>query len=204
VTIKGLVTRTSDVKPRIAVCTYTCDTCGCELFQDVLGSSYMPILKCPSQRCIDNKTPGKINFQARGSRFIKYQELRIQELPDQVPTGHIPRSMTIHCSGETTRQCGPGDIVTIHGVFLTVKYTGYRAITAGLQADTYLDAHHVEKQKLNFDALALRTDNHRMVMEIAHDLDPYGRLASSIAPEIFGHEDVKKALLLQLVGGVTR
>jgi DNA replication licensing factor MCM7 len=97
VTVRGLVTRTSDVKPRIAVCTYTCDVCGCELFQDVLGSSYMPLLKCPSQRCRDNKTPGKINFQARGSRFIKYQELRLQELPDQVPTGHIPRSMTVHC-----------------------------------------------------------------------------------------------------------
>ena len=32
----------------------------------------------------------------------------------------------------------------------------------------------------------------------------YDKLASSIAPEIFGHEDVKKALLLQLVSGVTR
>ena len=34
--------------------------------------------------------------------------------------------------------------------------------------------------------------------------DVYNRLASSLAPEIFGHEDVKKALLLCMVGGVTR
>ncbi len=34
--------------------------------------------------------------------------------------------------------------------------------------------------------------------------DVYDRLAASIAPEIFGHEDVKKALLLCMVGGVTR
>lgn len=39
---------------------------------------------------------------------------------------------------------------------------------------------------------------------MANDRDPYSRLAMSIAPEIFGHEDVKKALLLQLVGGSTR
>jgi len=46
---------------------------------------------------------------------------------------------------------------------------------------------------------------HRLqVRDIARDVDPYGRLAASIAPEIYGHDDVKKALLLQLVGGATR
>lgn len=40
--------------------------------------------------------------------------------------------------------------------------------------------------------------------DISKDPDPYSRLAQAIAPEIYGHEDVKKALLLQLVGGVTK
>merc|ERR1712232_68834 len=40
--------------------------------------------------------------------------------------------------------------------------------------------------------------------EAAEDPDIYSKLARSIAPEIFGNEDVKKALLLQLVGGSTR
>ena len=34
--------------------------------------------------------------------------------------------------------------------------------------------------------------------------DFYDKLASSIAPEIYGHEDVKKALLLLLVGAVDK
>ena len=38
----------------------------------------------------------------------------------------------------------------------------------------------------------------------AEDPNIYSKLSRSIAPEIFGHDDVKKAMLLQLVGGVTR
>ena len=101
----------------------------------------MPLQTCPSQTCKDNRSSGQLVMRTRGSRFIKYQELRIQELPDQVPVGHIPRSVTVHCrygmycvvlslccSGERTRQCGPGDIVTIDGVFLTVTHTYHTSI----------------------------------------------------------------------------
>lgn len=63
----------------------------------VVGSNFMPEQKCTSQHCIDNNSSGKLNMQTRGSKFVKYQEIRLQELPDQVPVGHIPRSVTVHC-----------------------------------------------------------------------------------------------------------
>lgn len=97
VKVKGMVTRASDVKPQISVVTYNCEICGSELFQEILSPQYIPLDKCSSQRCTDNKTNGRLSMSTRGSRFVKYQELKLQELPDQVPVGHIPRSLTIHC-----------------------------------------------------------------------------------------------------------
>lgn len=65
-----------------------------------------------------------------------------------------------------------------------------------------LQAHTVTKKK-KAEATILDTNMEASINAIA-DADPYALLASSIAPEIFGMEDVKKALLLQLVGGVTQ
>ena len=116
-----MVTRATDVKPRVSVCTYACDVCGADIYQEVTGASFTPVFECISQRCVDNKRTGRITQQNRGTRFVKYQELRMQELPDQVPVGHIPRTITIHCIGELTRTCGPGDTVTVSGIFLTQR-----------------------------------------------------------------------------------
>ena len=204
VKITGMVTRSSDVKPQVAVVTYTCEICGSGIFQEVSGSQYMPLTKCSSERCKDNKSYGQLEMQSRGSKFLKYQELKVQELPNQVPVGHIPRCLVVHCHGETTRSCGPGDIVTISGIFLAVRVDGFKAMRSGLQADTYIEASKVEKVKQSYSALDAIDASRKVIDAMAGEEDRYGRLASSIAPEIFGHDDVKKALLLQLVGGATK
>ena len=209
--VKGMVVRTTDVKPHIMLCTYTCEVCGSEIFQHISTSQFMPYIKCPSQRCIDNKTSGRLVMANRGSVFSKYQELRVQELPDQVPVGHIPRSISIHCWGEQTRQCVPGDIVTISGIFLSTRVFGFKGMRNGLQTDTYVKACKIEKHKSGSHLLdesaegVTDRDTLRMIQELAAEGEStYSHLAASIAPEIFGHEDVKKALLLQLVGADTK
>ena len=58
----------------------------------------------------------------------------------QVPVGHIPRSMTVYIRGDLTRRLLPGNVVTLSGVFLPIRYTGYRALTAGLTTDTCVRA----------------------------------------------------------------
>jgi DNA replication licensing factor MCM7 len=52
--------------------------------------------------------------------------------------------------------------------------------------------------------MTLSSEMEKMIDEAADEPDVFEKLARSIAPEIFGLTDVKKALLLQLVGGITR
>jgi len=203
VTVRGIVTRVTDVKPQATTITYTCDQCGCEAYQEVKSRNFMPQTECSSRECQIATTKGRLLMQTRGSKFEKFQELRLQEVPEEVPVGHTPRQVPVIVRGETTRKCGPGDVITLSGIFLPVPVSGYRGMKMGLTAETYLDAQIITKDKLRSDEDGASTAIRDQVLA-TDKTDMYEKLAKSIAPEIFGHEDVKKALMLLLVGGVTK
>ncbi|KAF1731419.1 DNA replication licensing factor mcm7 [Beauveria bassiana] len=202
ITVRAIVTRVSDVKPIVQVSAYTCDRCGCEIFQPVTDRQYGPLMMCPSADCKNNQSKGQLNPSTRASKFLPFQEVKVQEMAEQVPIGQIPRSLTVHCYGSLVRRVNPGDVVDISGIFLPTPYTGFKAMKAGLLTDTYLEAHHIRQHKKAYSemivdpSLVRRIDKYRQTGQV------YELLAKSIAPEIYGHLDVKKALLLLLIGGV--
>lgn len=205
VCVRGIVTRCTEVKPVVQVATYTCDRCGAESYQTVTSSSFMPLLMCPSKECHTNKSGGRLYLQTRGSKFQKCQELKVQEHSDQVPVGNIPRSLTIMAKGELTRLAVPGDHVCVTGIFLPMMKTGFKRMTQGLMADTFLEAHRIVKMnKTEDEELDEEQLSDEEILSLSEEPDFYEKLAYSLAPEIYGHEDIKKALLLLLVGGVDR
>lgn len=209
VAIKGIITRVSEVRPLLQVGTYTCEQCGYEIYQEITGTAYMPLPECPSDSCRSNQVRGQLVLQTRGSKFCKFQEARLQELTEQVPMGHIPRSMAVVLTGDLTRTVNPGDQVILAGIYMPKPYTGFKAIRAGLLTDTYLYGQHLIQLKPRHDQTGRERTTaeegiRALVGELARDTDIYPRLARSIAPEIYGHVDVKKALLLLMVGGVTK
>ncbi|AEO66142.1 30399b69-3dce-4c69-8360-66cda401e721 [Thermothielavioides terrestris] len=204
ITIRGIATRVSDVKPIVQVSAYTCDRCGCEIFQPVTDKQYGPLTVCPSKDCEENQAKGQLYPSSRASKFLPFQEVKIQELAEQVPIGQIPRTLTVLCYGSLVRQINPGDIVDVAGIFLPTPYTGFKALRAGLLTDTYLEAHHVVQHKKAYEDMEIDPLMARRIARFTQSGNQYEYLAKSIAPEIYGHLDVKKALLLLLVGGVTK
>ncbi|KZT71252.1 MCM-domain-containing protein [Daedalea quercina L-15889] len=205
ITVRGIVTRVSEVKPLLKVNAYTCDVCGSETFQEVSSKQFTPIFDCQNEsECKKNGIHGSLHMQTRACRFSPFQEVKIQEMADQVPVGHIPRSMTVHVHGSLTRTMSPGDVVHLGGIFLPIPYTGFQAVRAGLLTDTYLEAHHIHQLKKQYSEMEVTPEIQRQIIQLKDDPQLYVKLAQSIAPEIYGHLDVKKALLLLLVGGVTK
>jgi DNA replication licensing factor MCM7 len=98
----------------------------------------------------------------------------------------------------------PGDVIHLGGIFLPTPYTGFQAIRAGLLTDTYLEVHYVHQLKKQYSDMEVTPEIRLAIDDLKNDPLIYHKLAQSIAPEIYGHDDVKKALLLLLVGGVTK
>ena len=99
VTITGIVTRTGEVKPMLVVATYTCDTCAAETYQPIGSQSFMPLERCQSDECKASRANGRLHLQTRGSKFVKFQEMRIQEHSQHVPIGNLPRSINVIAKG---------------------------------------------------------------------------------------------------------
>lgn len=204
ITIRGIVTRVSDVKPLIQVNAYTCDKCGFEIFQEVSSKTFSPLLECTSEECVKNQSHGQLFMSTRACKFSAFQEIRIQELANQVPVGHIPRSLSIHINGDLVRSVNPGETVDITGIYLPAPYTGFQALRAGLLTDTYIETQFIRQHKKVYENLTLDSEVELKLDLIRSQGNLYERLAKSIAPEIYGQDDVKKALLLLLIGGVTK
>ena len=78
VVCKAIVVRASDVKPHLVMATYSCDACGYEIYQPVYSKEYTPPVNCTSSRCKENKMNGKLTFLTGSSKFVAYQQLKIQ------------------------------------------------------------------------------------------------------------------------------
>ena len=89
ITVRGIVTRVSEVKPLLLVNAYTCDVCGSETFQDISGKQFAPVFDCANENeCKKNGIRGSLHMQTRACRFSPFQEVRIQEMVSLHVTQH--------------------------------------------------------------------------------------------------------------------
>ncbi|KEG08760.1 minichromosome maintenance (MCM) complex subunit [Trypanosoma grayi] len=202
--LRGICIAATAVRPKLTMLVSVCEVCAETTFQQVIGDRLTPLMVCQSQRCKLNNTVGRLLPQYKASKFSKYQELRLQELPQDVPRGAIPRTIRVVCEGEQTRIATPGQVVRVTGTYCPDPSTGqgHEAFRASTMVKTLFRALHVELEKRSYQEAA--EDLKAQVSQVRDYPDKEAvieKLTRSVAPEIWGMEDVKKALLCLLVGG---
>ncbi|MCS7139044.1 MAG: minichromosome maintenance protein MCM, partial [Crenarchaeota archaeon] len=136
--------------------------------------------------------------------FIDYQEIRVQEKPEDLPAGVMPHSISLRLKGDLTDRVRPGDRVQITGV---VVATPDRHPLKNLQYTTFsltVEVNYIEALMQELGEVTLTPEEEKKIMEMSRDPWIYQKLVKSIAPSIYGLEEIKEAILLQMVGGVRR
>ena len=138
-------------------------------------------------------------------QFIDQQILKLQEAPDQVPVGELPRHIRISADRYLTNRVVPGSRCTIMGVFSIYqnkesKGSGNSAVairTPYLRAvGITTDVDHTAKGNAIFTE-----EEEQEFLEMSRRPDLYERFAECIAPSIYGNKDIKKAIACLLLGG---
>jgi len=129
------------------------------------------------------------------------QTVFIQDMPERTMAGTMPRTVECVLDRDLVDSCKPGDRVQMIGVYRTLAHhvTGE---SAG-HFKTVLIVNNV-KVVQNDQQQAVTGDDVKVIKKMAKKPDIFTTMALSIAPAIYGNTEVKKAILLQLLGGVEK
>jgi DNA replication licensing factor MCM5 len=139
------------------------------------------------------------------SQFIDQQVLKLQEAPDDVPVGELPRHILVSADRYLANRVVPGSRCTVMGVFSIYnsqknsKNSGAVAIrnpylrAVGIQTDI---SHNQGGATMQFTE-----EEEQEFLEMSRRPDLYEIFSSCIAPSIFGNADIKKAITCLLMGG---
>lgn len=198
VRVEGIVVRASPVKPLVAKAAFKCKSC--EHVQYVLQTGM--VMRTPTV-CEGCKRRGPFEFLQSESLFIDYQELRVQEKPEDLPPGQLPRWIDIRVYEELVDTARPGDTIIITG---TVRAIQEVLPTAGRMRvfNITLEVNNLEIYGKDPETVEISPEEERLILELAKQKDIHEKIKQSIAPSIYGYDEIKEAIMYLLFGGVTK
>ncbi|OBT76919.1 minichromosome maintenance protein 5 [Pseudogymnoascus sp. 05NY08] len=139
-------------------------------------------------------------------QFVDQQILKLQEAPDQVPVGELPRHVLITADRYLTNRVVPGSRCTITGISSTYQSKASKSATttsAVAIRTPYLRAVGIDSDvdQTAKGNSALTEEEEAELLEMSRMPDLYNVLADCIAPSIYGNRDIKKAIACLLFGG---
>ena len=117
VSVSGTVTRTSEVRPELALGTFICEACNTVVPNVEQTFRYTEPTICPNATCA-NKIAWRLDI--RRSTFVDWQRCRIQENSSEIPTGSMPRTMDVILRGEQVERTKPGEKCIFTGTLIVV------------------------------------------------------------------------------------
>lgn len=199
IAIEGQVRTATEVRPKIVRAAYECQRCGHVFYVDQSGTKFIEPYECPNEAC-DRRGPFRL--LPKRSQFVDAQKVRVQESPEDLRGGEQPQTLDVELGDDLVGRIFPGDRVIINGILRSYQRTTQSGKSTYF--DLFLDGISIEMMEQEFEEIEISPEDEKRILELSRDPDIYGKIVRSIAPSIYGYEDVKEALALQLVSGFSK
>jgi replicative DNA helicase Mcm len=206
--VSGMVVRASEVKPLAKEVTYKCLDKHISKFTLIDGMSLDNAVKCQTPKC-----PHKnLAIVPEASRFIDFQIVRLQELPEDLPPGQLPHYVSVNMKQDLVDFARPGDRIILTGI-VRIEQERISGVDKSASAlyRLRMDGNNIEflggrgvKSSRRTEREQISPDEEKIVKSLAKNTDIYSRLIDSFAPHIRGHKLFKEAILLLIVGSTQR
>ncbi|WP_313693318.1 minichromosome maintenance protein MCM [Halorarum halobium] len=197
VAVQGIVRKATDVRPKVTEAAFECQRCGTMTYIPQADSGFQEPHEC--QGC-ERQGPFRVNHDQ--SEFIDSQKLRVQESPEGLRGGETPQSIDVNLEDDVCGKVTPGDHVTVAGVLHIEQVTSGQEKTNIF--DLYMDGVSVVVEDEEFEDMDITDEDKEEIYELSKRENIYEDMVGSIAPSIYGYEQEKLAMILQLFSGVTK
>ncbi len=200
--VEGIVVRASPVNPMVTRAAFRCKRCGNVSYIDQPPTPFLRApLVCSDPAC---QRKGIFDFVQEESSFVDSQQIRIQERPEDLPPGQLPRSLNIKLVGrDIVDVARPGDHVATIGVVRAIAPTLPKVGKLRV-FNLHIDANYIDLLSKEPEAILSSPEEEKQIVELAKDPWVHRKVIRSIAPSIYGYEHIKEAIVYLLFGGVPK
>jgi len=197
--IEGLVTKATEVRPRVVEAVFECPFCG-HIFsvEQTGGRQFKEPREC--EGC-DRKVQ-HFKLLTDKCKFANTQKIRLQESPEELRGGELPQAIDVNLEDDISGEIAPGDRIIVTGILRSYQRTTQFGKTPFF--DIYLDGNSLEVMEEAFEEIQITEEDEREIMELKNQPDVYEKLIRSIAPSIYGCNEIKEAMILQLFAGIPK
>ncbi len=198
--IDGIITRMHPLRSRMIKAVFRHEKCGAEFEwpqgeDEHVGEKIEKPSICP----VCGEGGGKFILVKEKSRYIDWQKVVVQERPEDVPGGQMPRSIEVHLTEDLVDIARPGDRVTIVGIPRLEQQSDRSPLY-----EMYIEANSVRISEKVLEEVSITREDEERIRELARDPWVREKIIASIAPSIYGHWDLKEAIALLLFSGVPK
>ena len=198
--IEGIVRQASDVRPQVISAKFECPACGNIITIPQIEQKFKEPSQCSCGR--------RGRFRLTDKTLVDVQRLILEESAESMEGGEHQKRLALFLREDLVepkmeKRTTPGSKIKAYGIIREVPIPSKQGGQL-TRYDLVVEVNYVDLLEELYEDIAISKEDEIKIQQLAKDPKVYQKFINSIAPSIYGHEDVKGALILQLMGGVRK